>query len=218
LSFLNTLSYTRTNRDLKDEGNAYNTNPLFLSALKSPTLTAFQQSAEGEDLRDVDSADYAGRNNPYAVMNGLKNTSITNRILGRITGQYTFTPNLNLRVAIAGDYFRLDETRFRPSAGFAPERYVVRSSSAGKSYELMLMNENTLNYTRTSASGNHTFDATIGSAFQTTAQDAKLGVYVNATSDQFAGISSAHRQLLAVMEVDVVLWNGAVQVKEPLPV
>jgi TonB-dependent starch-binding outer membrane protein SusC len=192
LSFLNTLSYTRTNRDLKDEGNAYNTNPLFLSALKSPTLTAFQQSAEGEDLRDVDSADYAGRNNPYAVMNGLKNTSITNRILGRITGQYTFTPNLNLRVAIAGDYFRLDETRFRPSAGFAPERYVVRSSSAGKSYELMLMNENTLNYTRTSASGNHTFDATIGSAFQTTAQDAKLGVYVNATSDQFAGISSAN--------------------------
>lgn len=192
LSFLNTLSYTRTNRDLKDEGNAYNTNPLFLSALKSPTLTAFQQSAEGEDLRDVDSADYAGRNNPYAVMNGLKNTSITNRILGRITGQYTFTPHLNLRVAIAGDYFRLDETRFRPSAGFAPERYVLRSSSAGKSYELMLMNENTLNYTRTSASGNHTFDATIGSAFQSTAQDAKLGVYVNATSDQFSGISSAN--------------------------
>ncbi|WP_205509574.1 SusC/RagA family TonB-linked outer membrane protein [Longitalea arenae] len=192
LSFLNTLSYTRTNRKLKEEGNAFNTNPLYLSALKSPTLTAFQQSPEGEDLRDVDSADYAGRNNPYAVINRLNNESNTNRILGRITGQYTFSPNLNLRIAIAGDYFRLDETRFRPAAGFAPEAYIIRSSSAGKSYELMLMNENTLNYTKASASGDHVIDAVLGSAFQSTAQDAKVGVYVNATSDQFSGIGSAN--------------------------
>jgi TonB-linked SusC/RagA family outer membrane protein len=192
LSFLNTLSYTRTNKDLKEEGNALNTNPLFLSAVKNPMLTAFQQTVDGEDLRDVDSADYTGRNNPYAVIDRLKNTSSTNRILGRITGQYTFTPYLNLRIAIAGDYFRLDESRFRPAAGFAPEGYIIRSAAAAKSYELMLMNENTLNYTRTSASGNHTFDATIGSAYQSTAQDAKVGVYVNATSDQFSGISSAN--------------------------
>lgn len=192
LSFLNTLSYTRTNRELQEEGNAFNTNPHFLSALKSPTLTAFQQSPEGEDLRDVDSADHAGRNNPYAVINRLKNESNTNRILGRITGQYTFSPNLNLRIAIAGDYFRLDESRFRPAAGFAPEGYIIRSSSAGKSYELMLMNENTLNYTKASKSGDQVIDAVLGSAFQTTAQDAKTGVYVNATSDQFSGIGSAN--------------------------
>ncbi len=49
------------------------------------------------------------------------------RILGRITGQYNFSPYLNLRIAIAGDYFRLDETRFRPSAGFAPGRWRIRS-------------------------------------------------------------------------------------------
>lgn len=192
LSFLNTLSYTRTDRQLKDEGNAFNTNPLYVSALKIPTLTAFQQTPEGEDLRELDSADYAGRNNPYAIIQGLNNKSNTNRILGRITGQYTFSPQLNLRVAIAGDYFRLDETRFKPSAGFAPEGYIIRSASAGKSYELMLMNENTLNYTKTSKSGNHTIDAVVGSAFQTTAQDAKVGVYVNATSDQFSGITSAN--------------------------
>jgi TonB-linked SusC/RagA family outer membrane protein len=194
LSFLNTLSYTRTNRELKDEGNSFNTNPLYLSALKSPTLTAFQQSAEGEDLRDVDSADYAKRNNPHSVITRLNNTSNTNRILGRITGQYTFSPSLNLRIAIAGDYFRLDETRFRPAAGFAPEGYVIRSSSAAKSYELMLMNENTLNYNWTSKSGDHAIDAVAGSAFQSTSQDAKVGVYVNATSDQFAGINTANNE------------------------
>jgi TonB-linked SusC/RagA family outer membrane protein len=192
LSFLNTLSYTRTDRTLSDQGNAFNTNPLYLSAVKSPTLTAFQQDAAGEDLRDVDSADYAGRNNPYAVAHRLNSKNNTNRILGRVTGQYTLSPNLNIRVGIAGDYFRLDETRFRPAAGFMSEGYVIRSASTGKSYELMLLNENTLNYTKTSESGKHAFEAMIGNAFQTTSQDTKVGVYVNATSDQFSGIGSAN--------------------------
>jgi TonB-dependent starch-binding outer membrane protein SusC len=190
LSFLNTLSYTRTDKLVSDEGDAFNSNPIVLNTLKSPTLAAFQQNDIGEDLRDVDSADYAGRNNPYAVINGLRNKTNTNRIMGKITGQYTISPYLNLRIAMAGDYYRLDETRFRPGAGFNPEREKIRSSAASKSYELMLLNENTLNYSRTFDAGKHAINATIGTAYQTTNQDAKTAVYINAPSDLFAGISS----------------------------
>lgn len=190
LSFLNTLSYTRTDKRVNDQGNSYNTNPVVLNSVKSPTLTAYQQSKTGEDLRDLDSADYAGRNNPYAVINGLNNKTNTNRILGRVTGQYTFSPYLNLRVSMAGDYYRLDETRFRPSQGFAPELEIVRSSAAAKSYELMLLNENTLNYTKSFKDGRHLLDATIGSAYQNTTQDSKTAVYINAPSDLFSGITS----------------------------
>lgn len=192
LSFLNTLAYTRTDKLVSDEGDAFNSNPIVLTTLKNPMLTAFQQNDLGEDLRDVDSADFAGRNNPYAVLNGLKNKTNTNRISGRITGQYTFSPNLNLRIAVAGDYYRLDETRFRPGAGFSPEREKIRSSAAAKSYELMLLNENTLNYTRSFKSGRHKLNATVGTAYQNTSQDAKAAVYINAPSDLFAGISSVN--------------------------
>jgi TonB-dependent starch-binding outer membrane protein SusC len=190
LSFLNTISYARTDKVINDEGNAYNTNPIILSSLKSPTLTSFQQNIDGENLRDLDSADYAGRNNPYAVINGLNNKTNTNRIMGRITGQYTFSPNLNLRIALAGDYYRLDETRYRPAQGFAPEFEAIRSSAAAKSYELMLMNENTLNYTKNIKNGRHLIDATIGTAYQANSQDAKTAVYINAPSDLFSGITS----------------------------
>jgi TonB-linked SusC/RagA family outer membrane protein len=190
LSFLNTLSYTRTDKEINDEGNAFNTNPVVLNTLKSPTLTAYQQNSSGENLRDLDSADYAGRNNPYGVLNGLNNKTNTNRILGRITGQYTFSQNLNLRITIGGDYYRLDETRFRPAQGFAPEFEAIRSSAAAKSYELMLMNENTLNYTKNIKSGRHVIDASIGSAYQNTSQESKTAVYINAPSDLFGGISS----------------------------
>jgi TonB-linked SusC/RagA family outer membrane protein len=190
LSFLNTLTYTRTDKQVNDGGDGFNTNPLVLNTLKSPTLTVFQQNLLGEDQRDLDSSDYAGRNNPYAVINGLSNKTNTNRILGRITGQYTFSPHLNLRVAIAGDYYRMDESRYRPSQGFKAEKDAIRSSAAAKSYELMLLNENTLNYSKSFKGRKHILDATVGSAYQNTEQDAKTAVYINAPSDLFSGITS----------------------------
>ena len=192
LSFLNTLSYTRTDKHVNDEGDAFNYNPLVLSSLKSPLLTAFEQNDLGEDLREIDSADYAGRNNPYAVINGLSNRTNTNRILAKVTGQYTFSPELNLRLAIAGDYYRLDETRYRPGAGFKAEGQRIRSASAAKSYELMVMNENTLNYRKDLNAGRHVINATVGTAYQNTDQDAKTAVYINAPSDLFSGISSVN--------------------------
>jgi TonB-dependent starch-binding outer membrane protein SusC len=190
LSFLNTIGYTRTDRNLAEEGNSYNTNPIVLSTLKNPMLTPFQQTNEGLNLRQLDSADFGGRNNLYGAVHGLTNKTTVNRIMGRITAQYTFSPSLNLRIAGAGDYYRLDETRFRPAEGFAPEEEAIRSSSVAKSYELMVLNENTLNFTKNLNSGRHIIDATIGTAYQNTAQDTRAGVYINAQSDLFSGISS----------------------------
>ena len=101
LSFINSLAYSYTNRKLKDEGAAFNTNPLYLSALKSPTLTTFEQDSKGADLRTLDSADYAGRNNPYSVLNRFRAESSTNRITGKIFAQYTISPYLSLRVGLS---------------------------------------------------------------------------------------------------------------------
>jgi TonB-linked SusC/RagA family outer membrane protein len=190
LSFLNTLSYTRTERQINDEGDAFNTNPVVLNSLKSPALAPFQQNSFGENIRDLDSADYAGWNNPYAVINRMSNKTNTNRILGRITGQYTFSQNLNLRIAVAADYYRLDESRFRPAEGFQIENEALRTAASAKSYELMLLNENTLNYSKNFNSGKHVLDVSVGTAYQNTAQDAKSAAYINAPSDLFGGIAS----------------------------
>lgn len=191
LSFLNTVAYTRMDRTLAEEGNSYNTNPIVLSTLKNPMLAPFQQTTEGLNLRQLDSADFGGRNNVYGLVNGLSNKATTNRIMGRITAQYTFSPSLNLKIAGAGDYYRLDETRFRPAGGFITEEEAIRSSAVAKSYELMILNENTLNFTKNLNSGKHIIDATIGTAYQNTSQDTRAGVYINAQSDLFSGISSS---------------------------
>jgi TonB-dependent starch-binding outer membrane protein SusC len=185
LTFLNNLTFIRTDKTMKDEGNSSNTNPLLLATLKAPTLTSLQHDIAGNELRDPDSVDYAGRNNPYSVTNRMRNENNVNRIFGRITGQYSFSPNLNLRIGLAADFDRLNEIRFIPSAGFAPVTYVTRYSAQSNSTELMVLNENTLNYERTSKSGDHVLSAYVGNSFQSTSLDAKYVKAINSTADQF---------------------------------
>lgn len=190
LSFLNSIVYSRTDRKLSDAGNAYNTNPLYLATLKSPTLTAFQRDSTGATLVGLDSADYANRNNPYAVSNLMINKNNTNHISGKTVGQYTFSPHLNLRVGITFDYYSLAESRFVPAAGFVPTGYISRYAASQNSYELMGLNENVLNYSKT-FSGKHSLNAFVGTAFQITSQDSKYARSINATSDQITTITSS---------------------------
>lgn len=207
LSFLNSLAYTKSGRNLRDEGNSTNINPLFLAAVKSPTLTSFKQDLAGNNLRDLDSADYAGRNNPYSVINRMRGENSTNRITGKIIGQYTFNPYLNLKIGVSGDFYRLDEKRFRPAAGFMPEAYVIRSSAEKNSTELMVNNENLLSYARTSKSGEHALSAFVGNSFQVTAQDSKYAVTVNANSDEFGGINTGDQKSLDSIGSSSPTWN-----------
>ncbi|MBC7721009.1 MAG: SusC/RagA family TonB-linked outer membrane protein [Pedobacter sp.] len=174
LTFLNNLSYAKVDRKLSDQGFAYNTNQLFLTTLKSPVLTPYQQDATGANTIYLDSSDYNRNNNPLAVANRMINKNGTNRISARTVGQYTFSPNLVLRLGVSLDYFRLQENRFLPSTGFATAGYVVRSASAQNSAELMFLNENTLTYTKKTKSGNSLF-ALVGLAVQSTTLDSKYG-------------------------------------------
>ncbi|MBS1566617.1 MAG: SusC/RagA family TonB-linked outer membrane protein, partial [Bacteroidetes bacterium] len=191
LSFLNSLVYSKVDRKLADGGNAYNTNLIYLTAVKPPVLTSFQQDLSGANLVDLDSADFAKRNNPASITSVMINKNNSNRISGKTIGQYDFSPNLNLKVGVSFDYFRLSETRFVPGAGFVPSGYIKRYSARQNSYELMLLNENTLNYTHTSKSGKHSFDAFAGNAIQSTSQDSKYGRAVNATSDQLTTVNTS---------------------------
>jgi TonB-linked SusC/RagA family outer membrane protein len=194
LTILNTISYARTDKTLQDEGNEPNTSPLYLATLKSPMLAIWSQDLTGANLNKVDSADYLGKNNPYAVVNRMKNVNSTNRIMGAITGQYTFSKYLTLNSTISADYLRLDETRFRPGAGFVPENEAVRSSSENNTSETMLLNENTLNYNK--LFGNHSISAMIGNAFQSTEQQNQFALAINSPSDEFTSISATDPQLI----------------------
>ncbi|MCS3795044.1 SusC/RagA family TonB-linked outer membrane protein [Niastella sp. OAS944] len=194
LTILNTIAYSHGARNVVDEGNVPETNPLYLATLKSPVLTVWSQDAEGTNLSSVDSADYAGKNNPYAVVNKMKNINSSNRIMAGITGQYILSPFLTISSGIYADYIRLNETRFRPGAGFMPEEEIIRSASENNSNELMLLNENSLQYNRTFEK--HSLNVFVGNAVQTTSQRNEFAMAINSPSDEFTSISATDPQLI----------------------
>ncbi|MGC4102397.1 SusC/RagA family TonB-linked outer membrane protein [Ferruginibacter sp.] len=196
LSFLNSLSFSNTHKKLSDAGGAPNTNQLFLTTLKAPTLTPFQQDLTGANLVYYDSADYNNHNNPNAISGRMINKNNSTRISGKTLGQYTLSPNLVLRMGVLFDYNRLDESRFIPSAGFVKTGYIIRSSSNQKSTELMFLNENTLTYSKKSKSGKGDLNAVIGSALQSTTLDSKYGRVVNSATDQQITVNTSDPLLL----------------------
>ena len=195
LTILNTVAYARTEKKVLDEGNAPETNPLYLATLKSPVLAPFTQDLAGLNLSTVDSADYAGKNNPYAVVNRMKNINSTNRIMAGITGQYVFSRFLTLSASIYADYIRLNETRFRPGAGFMPEEEIIRAASENNSSEIMLLNENSLNFTKIFGK-HHSLNAFVANAFQTTSVRNEFALAINSPSDEFTNISATDPQLI----------------------
>lgn len=194
LTILNTVAYSHAGKKVLDEGNAPETNPLYLATLKSPVLTVWNQDVAGTNLSTVDSADYAGKNNPYAVVNKMKNINSSNRIMAGITGQYVLSRSFTISSGIFADYIRLNETRFRPGAGFMPENEIIRSASENNSSEIMLLNENSLHFSK--AFGKHTLTAVAGNAFQTTSQRNEFAMAINSPSDEFTSISATDPQLI----------------------
>ncbi len=206
LSFLNSVSYVRSSRDLNDEGNALRNNPMYVAALKSPVLTAFRQNTDGVDQRDLDSADYAGQNNPYAMVSRMRNDNNTNRIMGKVVAQYVFNPHWTLKVGLNLDIYRLEEKRFLPAEGFLKQGYIIRAASQKVSLEQMMLNENILNYNRTSKSGN-TFSAFIGQATQFTSQNIKFGMAINSPSDEFGNVNATDARLIDSVSGVEPRWN-----------
>lgn len=194
LTILNTIAYSHGAKKVQDEGNVPETNPLNLATVKSPVLTVWSQDLVGTNLSAVDSGDYAGKNNPWAVVNKMKNINSSNRIMAAITGQYILSPFLTISSGIYADYIRLNETRFRPGAGFMPEEEIIRSASENNSNELMLLNENSLQYNKNF--GKHALNVFVGNAFQTTTQRNEFAMAINSPSDEFTSISATDPQLI----------------------
>lgn len=207
LSFINSLAYSQTQKNISDAGNAYLTNPVFLSEVKSPTLGIYRPAFDGSLTTDLDSADYAGRSNLYSVINRMTNTAGTNRIAGRIIAQYDFSRYLNLRVGISADFYRLTEKRFRPGAGFAMDENIMREAATQNSIELMGLNENILSYNRSFGDGKHTVSGIVGTSVQSTQLDSKAGVYINSPSDQLITATTGDIKLIDSLAGRTPKWN-----------
>lgn len=185
LTFSSRISYTNTNMRTNDQGSSIY-NPISLATTKSPILAPFNREIQSYPL---DSADFIGKSNPIAVIQGLENTSVVNRLIGTVKAEYSFKPSLRISSTFGMDYFRIRENRFIPATGIARFKDRINQASLQISKEQMFTNETLLEYNKL-INYVHNLSFVIGTSLQTNEFQTDYGSAINTPSDQFTSLSS----------------------------
>lgn len=115
------LSFTFSEQNLRDQGNAPKTNPLFLALIKAPFLRTNDVSASGIESPSLADRDTLNISNPLAITDLGQGLNKSYRFLGSIGFNYELNKNLALSTTIGVIYNKIRENFFIPRKGVTPD-------------------------------------------------------------------------------------------------
>lgn len=187
LKITNLFAYNYGNNRFWGEGTGWLHNPLFVSATKAPFMSKDYYSSEGIKVDQLAEVDALGMTNPAALMDGLKNKGLSNKVDALIRGTWTITSNTSANAEVMVTYNSLTEKMHQPAAGIAPDRYIERQS-AKRSYSEYLMRWRAWadHFGRIGSDWN--YDAHAGLSVDTYKEKMIYGRTVNAASDEMESL------------------------------
>ncbi len=189
--FENNISFARTEQKQHMQGlSKYN--PLWLAKTKSPFLSVFEQNKEGIDKPIIDGVDFAGKTNPKALFNKMKNENMRTRV--GIASALLYTPSVNWKVkaSLNLDYNGQKETLFIPHAGVALDKEAERSSAVQMSKEFVYASQNNITYNKMFGT-DHNLSALMGVDYQYNIIKVRKARTMNSLSDEF---NATHQGIL----------------------
>ena len=112
------LGFTYGEHNLKNDGLAPKTNPIYLSLIKSPFFTPNVLDNNGEATQNMEDVDSLGMGNPVAAINILEARSKAYRFTGSVKLNYKINAHINLNSILGVTYDKNDENVFVPDRGF----------------------------------------------------------------------------------------------------
>ena len=193
LSATTNLSYTYYEQNLKDQGMAVQTNPLYLALTKAPFLNKNVVGPNGEVSPNLADVDTFGISNPAAAVANILDDSKVYRFFGSLNLKYKLTDHLSVFTlgGITDDEIR--EQTFVPRAGIANDTLsnaVADSRLGGATRRIFaLYTDSYLDYTRT-FHRIHQVQARAGFRYlhSSTEQDFALGY--NSATDNFITVGT----------------------------
>ncbi|HWI92655.1 MAG TPA: SusC/RagA family TonB-linked outer membrane protein [Flavisolibacter sp.] len=111
------LSFTYNDQDLRDQGLAYKTNPLYVALIKSPFIGVNEMSTSGIKSPDITDTDIFGVTNPVAIINSAVGLNKNYRFQGSIGFNYNLSQAINLNTIVAVTVDKVRENFFIPRKG-----------------------------------------------------------------------------------------------------
>ncbi len=115
------LAFTFSEQNVRDQGNAATTNPLFLALVKAPFLRTNDVSASGVESPAITDRDTFNISNPLAITDKGLGLNKAYRFFGSIGFNYEFNKKFKLSTTIGIIYNKVRENFFIPRKGVTPD-------------------------------------------------------------------------------------------------
>lgn len=184
------IGFSRTQKNLMDQGNEERTNPLYLSLTKPSIFAPFQKSKTGIDGPFLSQPGFDLLSNPLAVVNGVSNEVLSTWILGSVFAQFEFSKALKTKFSLTLDRKGLEEDRFTPANGIVPvnnDPRFDRTSEEQLITDQIMSIEHTLTYEK-QLNPNNRLLAYAGYNIEMSSYKNFYGYTIHSTSDDFQGL------------------------------
>ncbi len=113
------LSFAYNEQNLRDQGLAPKTNPIYLSLIKSPLLRVYQVNAQGVESPNLSDTDIFGYSNPESIITRAQGSNRNYRFFGNINFKYQANRYLAIQTMLGVTADKVREGFFIPRAGVA---------------------------------------------------------------------------------------------------
>jgi TonB-linked SusC/RagA family outer membrane protein len=195
------LAFTRSEQNLRDQGNYYPTNPIALALIKAPFLSPNELDENGVQSPNLAEADIFGISNPLAASADIQALNRNYRFTGSIGFNYTFNKSFKANTLVGITYDKVRENYFSPKTGIAP---VVLPTALGYNKAAAALQRLFSIYTDTWLSyqkditRSQKINVNLGFRYQSSKSESDNMLSYNTASDDFVTLGSAQSSLRMV--------------------
>ena len=186
------LSYTFNEQNLRDQGIAEKTNPLFLALTKSPFLPVHQVSNTGAESPDLADRDTFNKSNPVTIINNALNVNQSYRFFGSMAFNYNLTKAITLNTTVGLTMDKVRENVFIPEKGVTTDTLnlgIADNRSGTQAKRLFtVFNDSRIGYNKTFNRVHH-LSANLGFRYIQSKSEQDFGLGYNSATDELKSVT-----------------------------
>ncbi|HYO21888.1 MAG TPA: SusC/RagA family TonB-linked outer membrane protein, partial [Flavisolibacter sp.] len=195
------LSFSYNEQNLKDQGIANKTAPLYLSLIKAPFLNDKDVNKEGVESPNLSERDTFGVSNPSAVIEKMLASNKYYRFFGSFGFNYDFSDNLKASTLVGVVFDKMRENFFVPKKGIAEDTLsnAIADSRMGTQVKRLftVYNDTRLEYRKT-FNRIHNIASRVGMRYQSNQAEQDYALGFNSATDDLTSVQNGVNALRQV--------------------
>jgi len=195
------LSFTYNEQNIKDQGIADKTAPLYLSLVKSPFLGAFDVNAQGIESPNLADRDTLGITNPSVIINNMQAYNRYYRFFGSFGFKYEISKNFTASTLFGITQDKVRENFFVPRLGVANDtaaNAIIDSRMGSQVKRLFsVYSDSRIQFSKT-INTRHQLASRLGLRYQKNDTEQDLALGFNSATDDLVSVQNGVSQLRQV--------------------